>query len=259
MSVDMKLTITGDVEARKAIADKVAKCDPHRVATRVAVPTAKHWRNHLAGLPRNQKGYPSTGFWEDAARRVVGVAEGGNVLLTSDKLGLRQRLHGGTIKAVNHKYLTIPICAEAYGTKVADWGMENLTLVINRATGYRFLALWLGNDDVSSKFNKTVGKTLTTLNRKFERAQSEGRRTTNPQSEALLRSVNRFRTSTAFAKPDVIILNGKSKSTNARAERHANLKFLFLLTESVDQAANPNVIPADLGEVALAATLEATK
>lgn len=256
MSVDLHLTIAGDEAAKATIRARAAKCDPHRVATRVAVPTARHWRNHLAHLPHNKKGYPSTGFWEDAARRVVGVANGGRVELTSDKLGLRQRLHGGTISAINHKYLTIPICAEAYGTRVADWGFENLTLVITPRA--RFFALWLGNADVQSKFDATVGEKMDKYRARTARMAKSGRTTGVPMSEPITRAVNRFRVSTAFRKPDVIILKGGGNAAS-RAERHANLKFLFLLVESVEQAGNPDVIPSDLGQVALEAVLEATK
>lgn len=260
MSVDLHLNITGDDEARKRIADKVAQCDPHRVATFVLPRVARHWRNHLAHLPQNKGGFPSTGFWQDAALRVEPNSRviGGSVLLQSDKLGLRQRLHGGTIAARNHKYITIPICAEAYGTKVADWGMENLTLVI-LADGRRFFALWLGNDDVNRKFRHVIGATLKKIEARKARMEKEGRSTGVPTHEALSRSVNKFRTTTAFKKPDVIILKGSGGQSTARAERHGNLKFLFVLKESVEQQGNPNVIPPDLGEVALAATLEATK
>ena len=258
MSVDLHLNITGDDEARKRIADKMAQCDPHRVATRVAVPVSRHWRNHLARLPHNKGGFPSTGFWEDAARRVVGVAQGGSVLLSSDKLGLRQRLHGGTIRARNHKSIPIPICAEAYGTRVKDWGFENLTLVI-LADGRRFFALWLGNDDVNRKFRHLIGSTLKKIEARKARMAKEGRSTSVPTHEAMSKSINKFRASTAFKKPDVIILKGSGGHSTARAERHGNLKFLFVLKESVEQDGNPNVIPPDLGDIALEATLEATK
>ena len=241
MSVDLTLTITGDETARNAIRSRVERCEVHRVATRVAVPCAKHWRNSLAAMPKNRMGYPSTGFYEDAARRVVGLAQGGNVLLTSDKLGLRQRLHGGTITARNGKYLTIPICAEAYGTKVSDWGIENLVFVINRSTGNRFFALWLGSENATSILSK--------------RRSAPGYAN---RAEVTTRRANKFRAANAGQKkPDVMFVGGSGGTSKAAV--HNNLKFLFLLKHSVDQAANPNVIPADMGEVAFEAVIEATK
>jgi hypothetical protein len=211
------------------------------------VPCSKHWRDHLAALPKNKKGYPSTGFWEQAARRVVGVAIEGTARLSSDQLGLRQRYHGGVIKARNHKYLTIPICAEAYGTKVADWGIENLVLVIT--WNARFFALWLPTSEDKKIFKRKMK--LTT------RAENTTRKVGQ-----LMSAFEEAATERSYSpkKPDVILLNrGGSGMSTSRAEKHSNLKFLFVLVESVDQAANPNVVPGDLAEVALEAILEGSK
>ncbi len=188
--------------ASQAVRIKIAQCNPHRVAIRVAVPLAKHWRNHLARLPKNKMGWPSTGFWEDAARRVKGTPLQNAVMLSSDKLGLRQRLYGGTITARNSKNLTIPICAEAYGKMASEFG-DTLVLVV-LGDGRKFLAQWLGD-----------GK-----------------------------------------KPHIIVMRGKASGkagATARAAKHLNLKFLYVLKESVYQPGNPNVIPPDMQEVALKA------
>ncbi len=260
MSVDLHLNIAGDAEARQRIRDKVAQCHPHRVATRVAVPTARHWRRHLAGLPRNKHGYPSTGFWEDAARRVVGAAvanaggfeRGSSVLLTSDKLGLKQRLHGGTIRARNHKYLTIPICAEAYGTRVADWGFENLTLVV--LGGKKFFALWVASPDVERKLSRTVEKALSAVYKRRARYAAAGRRTTVSEAQNVTKQVNVFRKTTAFSKPDVLV--GKAA---VNALNHRMIVLLFVLKTEVNQAANPDVIPFDIADVAIEAVEEAVK
>ncbi len=241
MSVDVQLRIAED-EASAELDRTARNVNPHTIATKVAVPCAKHWRNSLAAMPKNRRGWPSTGFWEDAARRVIGVADGGTVRLSSDKLGLRQRYHGGTITARNHKYLTIPICAEAYGTKVADWGIKNLVLVINKSTGSRWFALWLPG---ASKL--PVAKVVAPGTGYANRAEKS------------TRAANRFRTSNAGQKkPDVIIFSGGGHAT-ARVAKQANLKFLFLLVEEVDQAANPGVVPPDLGDVAFEAVMEATR
>ena len=139
--------------ATPAIQAKLAQADPHRVATILASQVSSHWRAHLNSLPRNKNSYPSTGFWQAAARSVYGVALGSDAKIAADKLGLRQRLYGGTITARNVKNLTIPICAEAYGTSVADWGFENLVLVIT-SNGNKFLALWLGYDVAQEQYQK---------------------------------------------------------------------------------------------------------
>ena len=237
--------------ATPALKAKLEKADPHRVATRMAVPLARHWRDHLAKLPRNKHGYPSTGFWEDAARRVTGVADGATVRLWSDKIGLHQRYYGGTITAKNVKNLTIPICAEASGTKVSDWGFENLVLVI-LGDGRKFLALWLGNEDVADRYQKRVGKVITSFNRKKAAGKIQ-----RHASERLTNAANRFREGLAQKKPKVIILKGGGHSGISRAEKHSKLKFLFRLIHSVDQAGNPDVIPSDLMAVAKDAALKA--
>ena len=87
--MNIPVTIQINDEVSQAVRIKIAKADPHKVATRAAVPLARHWRDSLAKLPKNRNGYPSTVFWEDAARRVVGLAVGGDVLLSNDKIGLK--------------------------------------------------------------------------------------------------------------------------------------------------------------------------
>ena len=234
--------------ASPAIQAKLAQCDPHRIATRVAVRVSTHWRNHLAGMPKNRNGYPSTGFWEDAARRVVGIADGGTAKISSDKLGLQQRYYGGTITAKNANNLTIPICAEAYGTKVSDWGFDNLVLVI-LADGRKFLALWLGSEEAQSTYQKNFARLAS-------RASSTTRRAGKLKP---ILAYDRMR-SREIKKPSVIIFRKSGGSySGARAEREMKLKFLFVLKKSVEQAGNPDVIPDDIGIVATNAALEVIK
>jgi hypothetical protein len=183
--------------ASEAIRVKVAQCQPTRIARAIAEPLAEHWRMHLGQLPRNQHGYPSTGFWRAAEKATRGRAVGDGVLLTCDKLGVRQRLYGGTING--NKYLTIPLCAEAYGHLAGEF--DNLVLVVI-ADGRKFLAQWLGD-----------GK-----------------------------------------KPNIIIMRGKVSGkarATARVAKHLDLKFMYVLKESVYQPGNPNVIPEDLQKFAL--------
>lgn len=236
MNIPFKVIINDN--ATTAIRIKVGKCDPHRVATRVVVPLARFWRNHLAAMPKNKMGWPSTGFWEEAARRVVGIADGPTALLSSDKIGLRKRYYGGPTVAVNVENVTIPICAEAYGTTVKDWGRENLVLVI-LADGRKFYALWLGGSGGSNLRQSFKGK--------IKRAEVTQRR------------ANLFRTANAGQKkPDVIIFKQGGSSAHSRAERHLPLKFLFrLMHETGPAEPNPNVAPA--GALAQLAGEEARK
>lgn len=237
------ITITVDSrDAEVGLHRKIEQADPHRLATRVAVPTARHWRDHLKALPRNRGGYPSTGFWEDAARKVVGLAEGPNVRLYSDKLGLRKRLYGGPVKAVNVKNITIPLCAEAYGTTVHDWPeLGNGSVIATLGDGRKFWCLWLGDDEYWK------GE-ATEEQERFGKAFSKKVRT----SEVNTRRVRKYKESVSGQNPKFIFFKTSNGSTQGRAERHMQLKFLFrLIPETKPQTPMPQVIPSDLNEVAL--------
>ena len=231
--------------ASPALAAKQRQLDPHLIATRIAVPIARHWKESLAAMPHNVRGYPHTNFWEECARSVNGVAVGGDAVISADHIGLAQRLYGGTITARNVANLTIPICAEAYGTNVSDWGWGNLVLVIT-PNGFKFLALWLGYDSAQQAYKKN-------LSHLTKRAETTGAK------------VGKFRAQVAGdpKKPSIVIFKGKgggsSSTTMARAERHMNLKFLFLLMPSVEQVGNPLVIPPDIQEFSVQQVREATR
>jgi hypothetical protein len=248
--VSVTISVLQDL-ATPALRKQLAAADPHRVATRCAPPLAEHWRSHLAGLGQNKRGYPSTGFYEDAARRVVGLAVGGSVVLSCDKLGLRQRLHGGAIKAVHKRFLTIPVCAEAYGTTAADWGD---TLVgVTLADGRSFLAAWLGDGDSRDSYHRTVERTQADYGRRKARGDIQAR-----AAERATRSVLRFsEAASGQSHPRWIRLKA---STGAKPGSRLEVKFLFrLVEETAPQAPNPDVVPDDLGELARATALEALK
>jgi hypothetical protein len=143
------------------------------------------------------------------------------------------------------KNITIPICAEAYGTTVADWGFDNLVLVVF-ADGTKFLALWQGYEAARQSYEKNLSKL------------------TNHAGTTSKR-VNMLRAKLSAAggdakKPSVIFIprNTSSKAkTISSAERNPNLKFLFVLKHEVTQDANPNVIPADIQEFAVQQVREA--
>jgi hypothetical protein len=244
--ISVRFNVTDN--ATPALKRKMAGLQPHVMATRVAVAAARVWRDHLAALPKNKHGYPSTGFWEDAARRVRGIADGGNVVLSSDKIGLRQRYFGGQIPkgGKGPKMLTIPICAEAYGTSASDWG-DQLMLVCIGAR--RFLALYLGSQAANDRFKKTLG-TLT----------SRAETTVNRVRKYAAESVDY-----ASKKPDVIFLHKgggamfESKFISL-AQLNFKLKFMFVLKDTVMQEGNPDVVPIEkLKQTALQVVSNAVK
>lgn len=225
--IEYSIQVSKDT-ASPAIAEKIRKLDPHRIATAIVPPLREYWRDHMAALPRNSKGYPSTGFWEDGSRRITGLAVGPDALLRCDKVGVRQRYYGGPIHAVNVTNLTIPIAPESYGTTAKDWG-DTLTLVI-LSDGRKFLALWMGNKQERDSY-RAAG-----LGKKARR------------SEVSTRRVQKY-AAQPQEHPRVIVFRSSGRSGSEeqqKAEKHGNIKFLFRLKPEVEQAGNPGVIPEDM-------------
>lgn len=84
-------------------------------------------------LPSNQNGWPSTGFWADAARATNYSLLPDGVMVSVNQQGVRQRYQGGEIKPVNASYLTIPARVEAYGHRAGEF--DNLRLAFSRSGG----------------------------------------------------------------------------------------------------------------------------
>ncbi|NOS70055.1 MAG: hypothetical protein HOP33_09000 [Verrucomicrobia bacterium] len=99
----------------------ISAMKPDKVAPVIGPRLRETVRDHLKQNPRNKKGWPSTGFWEDAARATTWTADGSTVTIKINKVGVRQRYYGGPIKPVHAKFLTIPIASQAYGKTVADF------------------------------------------------------------------------------------------------------------------------------------------
>ena len=128
MSVTVNISIPLDT-ATPAIAAKVAQCSPRRLADIVSTPLVTFFRVRLRDLGTNKRGWPSTHFWERGSRAVNSESEegtsvqvgDGNVTLTVNKIGVRQRWLGGTIKPVNARALTIPISPVSYGHRASEF------------------------------------------------------------------------------------------------------------------------------------------
>lgn len=91
-------------------------------------------RDHLSALPDNKHGWPSTGFWEAAARATRFETHGSFIKIVVDKIGVRQRYYGGRIAPVNAKALAIPISPVSYGKTPADF--PGLILISTKKGGY---------------------------------------------------------------------------------------------------------------------------
>ena len=123
--MSIALNISVQDFATPALAAKLAKCQPERLRAIIGRPLAEFWRDRLASLGTNHRGWPSTGFYERAARSVthLPITNGRSfgVVLQADHLGLRQRWKGGPIKPVYKRALAIPISPVSYGKHPQDF------------------------------------------------------------------------------------------------------------------------------------------
>jgi hypothetical protein len=78
----------------------------------------------------NRLGGARTNYWASAAKAVSWKADSSGATVTVSHIGIGHHYHGGTIKPVNSKYLTIPAVAKAHGRRAREFG--NLTAVIFR-------------------------------------------------------------------------------------------------------------------------------
>lgn len=115
LQFDFKDYATAGIEA------KVNAAAPGRAAAACRQPLETFWRNRLRSLGPNKRGWPSTRFFERAARSVTGTATNEGVVLRADHQGLRQRWRGGRISAVKARMLTIPISPVSYGKSAAEF------------------------------------------------------------------------------------------------------------------------------------------
>lgn len=117
----MTYELTMDDLATPTLRRRIDLLSPQRFAAAVGVSVYKLFRAHFRALGPNKKGWPSTGFWRDAANATNWQAVAGGVKISIAKIGVRQRLQGGEIHPVNAQALTIPISTEAYGHTAADF------------------------------------------------------------------------------------------------------------------------------------------
>ena len=78
-------------------------------------------RLHAERSGKQVPGARGTGFYEQAAKltKVMVVGEAATVEIS--KPGMAQRYYGGTIRPTRSKWLTLPVTAQAYGTRARDF------------------------------------------------------------------------------------------------------------------------------------------
>jgi hypothetical protein len=210
MSLSLKTSVVD--HATPAIEAKLAKCSPSRLRAIIAPALVRHTQTHLLRNGKNKRGWPSTGFWADAARgtswQSVDSGKNVSVVISINKIGVRQRFYGGLIRPVNKKALAIPISPVSYGHLPSDF--PGLFLLPTKKGAYL-----VQNDSAAA------GKETKTSYRDRRGAMGG----------------------------------------NAKRRQRAQLNFLFKLVGSVNQPADPSVIPSteELMEVAMTRIEEAVK
>lgn len=121
MSVALRINVT-DRGATEQLLELARELTPAKLQSTFGPRCRELTRDHLKKLPRNKRGWPSTKFWEGAARATRWEPrENGMIAIVVDKVGMRQRYYGGHIAPVNADALTIPISPLSYGKTVKDF------------------------------------------------------------------------------------------------------------------------------------------
>ena len=120
MSLEVSAVVEKDLASPRLRA-YINSLRPERVAKTIAPPLQTLVRRHLAALPANKRGWPSTGFWEAASRATLATPGADGVHINVNKIGVRQRFHGGHIAPVNARALAIPCSEDSYGKTPKDF------------------------------------------------------------------------------------------------------------------------------------------
>jgi hypothetical protein len=101
--------------ATPVVQARIAALGPDRLRSRVGPACADLIQRHWAALPKNKRGWPSTGFNEDASDSVRWHPIPDGVIIQTGKIGARQRRFGGHIGPVNKRTIAIAADPDAYG------------------------------------------------------------------------------------------------------------------------------------------------
>jgi hypothetical protein len=195
MRVTIKLTSDTATPAAQRLLQALS---PRQLATIVARTGATVYRSHFESLAaerhRSSVKAVAHNFYAEAARSTIGTASGTTAFITvSAPVGLRQRLQGGDIKAVNSFALFIPLPGTpAEGRTPGDF-TDQLVIIYNRTTkrgvakekGRDGRVLFALRDMVSQQPDPSVVPTTTELSDAFrtaiaKRLQSVSKRSASP-------------------------------------------------------------------------------
>ena len=137
----MAITVEITDQARPALKRLEVGLSSAEFRGEIGKSVANRVRSHLAGLPPNRQGFPTTGFWQRAAAATKSEVLPDGVSVSIDQVGVRQRYFGGPIDPVRGKYLTIPALAEAYGHAATEFSDLKFFRAVAGGSGYSTPAL----------------------------------------------------------------------------------------------------------------------
>lgn len=99
---------------------------------------------HFAQRDQNaqhRSGFPRSGFWAEAAKRLHVAQQGGEATITVAKPGAALHYYGGTVRSLKGKALAIPARAEAAGVNPREYDPSRSRLFLWWPKGRRAGAL----------------------------------------------------------------------------------------------------------------------
>lgn len=125
MALSIKVDVSqAALQAPAGVRTRAAALKGARLNTQIGRGVAELFKEHFFELDRerpNALGGQRSHFYGDAAKATSSSGDESGATVTVATQGIRQRLLGGTIRAVNGKYLTIPARAEAYGKRAREF------------------------------------------------------------------------------------------------------------------------------------------
>lgn len=109
------------------------------VAPAIGAAVVLLFQTHFAARPHNANNWPTTNFWQRAAKSCNYDIMAADVVINVNQQGVRQRLEGGVINAKSGGWLTIPARAEVYGKRAPE--VPNLEVAFFKTNHGFFAAL----------------------------------------------------------------------------------------------------------------------
>lgn len=149
MALSIKVDVSqAALQAPAEVRARAAALKGARLNTQIGRSVAELFKENFFKLDRerpNALGGSRTHFYADAAKATSSEGDDTGATITVSQQGIRQRLEGGTIRAIKGKYLTIPARAEAYGKSVRSF--KNLRFV--KLSGDRAMLVEVDQQGVS--------------------------------------------------------------------------------------------------------------